>query len=457
MAKALTDIYIQENSSATPAGYNPIYADINCGIGGNDQNISVKYEPITNGDQLIVTKVFQAKDGGCGTAKKQSGASYWGMGNKCNGRYNTCIETKPVKDAIEYIDWAIGDDSQSSACPFGYYNVSDFRTGCGGNFRKLCLKTTPLNYLQDMYCLPGNGTSMETPDCRNTFKIQNEPIFLNRVKEYCSNNPGVKFAAPDGVCRYESQMHPDPDYDELVRQYCLQNPKDSFCNCTINSLKSRFNPNSDDPEIFDVMIANPQCFPIMGCSTADSKAYRFPPQRANRACDIVIQRCDIKISNVVGSDIKNVYCQQTVERKAAEQATLAEQAKSQTQQQTNLEAQKQAAQAAANANAARIAAQNTSKPAEIKARNEAIARGKAEQERVLAEKKTQQFLPLPDSIREITDQWDVPDTVLAGGFIMFLIIILYIAGIFDDDDEEQPESPYIGNFYNQPQMMPQYV
>lgn len=408
---------------------------------GRFQSFYVKKATHSNNPKGIVMIDAQLKPNGqCPVGYTPNDGQYlnhstddYGCGYK-----RICTAKKPLTEATQYVN-DIYMQRGGAGCPSGYINLGRIHDCNRGTNVWACAKINPINYLQDHYCLPSNGTALETSECRDIFKNKNKALFDARVKEYCKANPRERFAS-NGVCRFEAEAIHDTDYDEMIRQYCVNNPKDAFCNCTTSSLKARFIPSEDDPQIFDIMGGNPHCFLSMGCATGDSKAYRFAHQRNPTPCDITIQKCDIKISNVVGSEIKNVYCQQTVEKKAAEAKRLADIQAEEAAKKAETARLLQEAQAKANAEAARVAAAKAQSAAEEAARQAALAKAKAEQERILAEKKAKQFLPLPASIRKITDPWDVPDTVLTGGILLILLIILYLGGIFDDEDEEETSS-----------------
>ena len=61
---------------------------------------------------------------------------------------------------------------------------------------------------------------------------------------------------------------------------------------------------------------------------------------------------------------------------------------------------------------------------------------------------TGQFLPLPEWLRELTNGLGVGDDVLLGGFAGFIILILYLFGLFDSS-LSRPKS------FLAPPMMPQ--
>lgn len=307
---ALADVWIQENSLEPPLGYVQMHKDLNAGFGGNDQNVSVKYDTITDPNQLIVTRVFQAPVNTCPPeAPPAKGARYWGMGNKCKKSFHTCVEKKKVKDVNQIIKNALGEDTKNiSSCPSGYYVGSEFSTSCSGNlWRKLCIKEPePYDFYKDTYC---KGINLEKQDCRTRFDW-NDIIYKRAAIDYCTKDA---FAKENGFCKYlakQEDIEASGQFETPVKEFCSTHPNDPFCACSPFVLSKYDFSKISNPIVQATFKAQPKCF---NDSCATGSGYRFQNLIAGWNADCPsMQVCDVHISNIVGSEIKNVQCKQDI-------------------------------------------------------------------------------------------------------------------------------------------------
>jgi hypothetical protein len=429
---------------------------------GRYQSFYIKNATRDAGDQTVMSDIMLKPDGQCpvgyianGGERLNHSTDDYGCGYK-----RVCYTMQPLVDSSKYVNDVY---IQKGLCSGGYTDLGRIHDCNRGPDTRLCAKIIPVNYLRDHYCLETKGVNLEHQICRDRFKRENKALFDDRIKKFCLTNRGERFGAKGGVCRYEAENDNTGRFDDIVGQYCADHPTDSYCGCTFSYISRKYQFSPDENAIInETLKANPQCF-TSECGSSEG-SYRFKAQKDGwlRACP-AIQQCNIKIQNVQNSEIKNVRCEQTLimqqqkedAAKAAEEAkrqAALEQARQILAQRQSEEAAKQAAAAAASKAAAdKAAADKTAAnkaAADEKARLDAIARAKAEQDRIIAEKKAKQFLPLPSALRVITDKWDVPDTVLTAGLLGIIVILIFGLGLFSD--EEEFEMPYQDNMQGMP-------
>jgi hypothetical protein len=231
-------------------------------------------------------------------------------------------------------------------------------------------------------------------------------IYKENLKNWCKLNNGQNFAPEFGVCRTFALNDETSLLDEGANLYCQNYPKDKYCTCSPTFIKSLRPPGMSD-ENFDQLARNPICA-LKDCSLTGYK-FMGPRQMWKKGCG-PIQICNIQISNIKASEIKDISCQQTVNVAGVGQVAY--------------------------------------KPADLSAIPQSSI---VQPSQISAPAPIDKFLPLPDSIRQITDPWGLPDELLTGGAVFIIVFLAWILGFFGED--EYIDLPYDPRYIMQMQQM----
>jgi hypothetical protein len=428
MPRVLKDVFIQAQSKLAPNRYQLLTTNVNYGMGlGAEQSLSVYFEnnPPFDKNYKIITHLSQAGANQCpGIGNNPNSGSPWGLETDLCLRSpytsHTCMKQEPIGTATNYISDVLY--MRGKDCPAGWLEGTDYSRGCvvaafgDDKKHKLCYKKSgPFNFFENYMCNNTanyghpdcikyfkdhptfgdqqmnaycKGMTIESDLCKNYYKDRSTAIYRDNLKDFCTDDNGIRFGAPHGICR-EKAKDGTGNLDEGVALYCREHPTDRYCSCSVAYLQT-LKPETMSDEDYDYFLTNPLCY-VKECGDTGHQFKRIIELKKNSGCP-PLQICSQTFKNITTSDIKRIKCvqEQNIGTGPIGDSDII----------------------------------NITKAPDI-----------ISADYIPREKKKGEFIPLPEFIRQFLEPYQpyLSDSALTGIAGLILIIILYLFGIFDTE------------------------